>query len=341
MRLGLLTTIDTVDGGGGGSAPSVMYQVDPVVNNSIAPASSVQTSQVAQQQFQYTGQVVDATSGSPVPYASVVLTYQGVQVGAAAADVNGDYNIITTGEADTVSASSTGYTADSWPTGTQYPQTLQLSKDVTLLPGVTVTAGPAGPSTTSATNYSWLFLLLVPMLIKDQKKKKVGDVTPDKVKEWLPIAAIAAAVIIFWKPLSSLFKLANGILNAPFAIANFISTGLGQMAIPPGTIDEFHTMFNICKVSPDTQEMEDLVNSNPRFSDLQKANLIGQLKAPKTGLGKIIAAAAASIEIDKANTVMNNAGNGVDLLLTGATSVAAGLSTSAAAQAALDIWQGN
>lgn len=279
------------------------------------------------------GQIADAVTGAYLQAATVSIPARGLNT---ITDNEGYFEFNDAGilPGDNINISFAEYTPQTIDAqsisdnldNTILGPTILLTPNVTTLPGVTVTAAMKKPATNTAPNY-WPLLLggALILTIKD-KKKKVGSVKATDVKEWLPLIAIGAGVIILWKPLGNLLSLIKGVLNAPFAVANYLAQGIGNLVIPEGTIDEFHTMFNLCKVSDDSQAMEDLINSNPRFSDLEKANLIGQLMTPKNTLSKTIAAVGVATEINAANHLLNstNQQGGVDNLITGAIAAAAG-----------------
>jgi len=92
------------------------------------------------QKTNVSGKIIDATSGSPIPFANVIFT--GTEIGTTT-DFDGNFNISTKNRVDSLTVSYIGYVSrtKSLIEGEEQAINFQLEEDIINLSGVTVYAG--------------------------------------------------------------------------------------------------------------------------------------------------------------------------------------------------------
>lgn len=116
--------------------------------------------------FTYSGTVVNEIN-EPVPGASIYLLLNGEKIAGVVADSNGNFSVTAQQQPTSIVISSTGYVAWEW-TADPAQNIYQLKIDVKDLDPVDLPPGKKA-------NYSWLALLLLIPLLKEEKKK-VGKI---------------------------------------------------------------------------------------------------------------------------------------------------------------------
>jgi len=142
----------------------------------------IDNSPVLYKQYTYSGQVVDQYNNG-IPGASVFLTVDGNKVAGQVADSKGYFSITVLSQADSIVISSAGYKPWQWPASFEQ-HVFELEPDVKDLDPVVITADKK--------NYSWLLLLLLIPLLKEEKK--VGKIDLSTI---LAIAAGLGVVLGF------------------------------------------------------------------------------------------------------------------------------------------------
>lgn len=144
----------------------------------------------------YSGQVIDAESGQPVPGATVIFLYQGGNIGQAVADKYGIFTIKSGLQPDIIRISSVGYQTFDFPW--QQSASFELIKDYKTQEEVIV------KSTKPKQNNTWLLLLLIPLILSKKKAgvKTVGELKATDVWPWV----IIAAAFLGWKLIYTLLQ---------------------------------------------------------------------------------------------------------------------------------------
>lgn len=132
----------------------------------------------------YSGQVIDAASGQPVPNATVIFLYQGGQIGEAVANSQGIFSIKSGIQPDIIRISSVGYKTFDFPFSQS--SLFELVQDVKTMQDVTVTS--------TKSNKAWLLLLLIPLVLA-QKKKGISTIGELKTTNVWPYLLIAAGIL--------------------------------------------------------------------------------------------------------------------------------------------------
>lgn len=87
----------------------------------------------------YSGTILDATSETPLPKATVAIYVPGMPPQLQAADNSGQFEIATRSAASSITVSHAGYKQNTWPAFEQIHR-YELERDIKELPPVVITS---------------------------------------------------------------------------------------------------------------------------------------------------------------------------------------------------------